>query len=543
MLLARLGPLTGVGLALVSCLLTGAAAQEKTANVAVEVVDESGAAVGKAQVKFFTASEVIAAEIANDKGQAGALLAPGAYNLVVLSPGFRSFTQHVQVHDAQSQIHVVLRVGSCPPGVCLEVTAAPIGTTKIEGMDASLVDPGAQQKAGTHYEVTLRVNLTQQSLEGEEEIHFEGRAGKIEWQKQGNVKIRSAIAKGAEVVSTKGELVVRPHSDSDHLLRVEYTAAAGRGVRWLADGAGSVTAFYCEGWMVCRNDPGERATLRLEIIVPVESGLRAVGPGELRKEWRDNKDEHFVFEINEPVQTYLFSFGISKLEPSSNAEDSRFFIYAKAADHRSALNKTSEAYTFLRDKAGAEPINREYTQVFLGADIAQEAAGLALMSEKFLDELEGKDDVALLAHELAHQWWGVSVGIRSWSDFWLNEGMAEFMADAYLEQHKGRAAYDAQIVELTRGMSVLRERGRDRPLHWEGWKDAHEALGTIPYVKGALFLDRLRTELGEEKFWKGIGMYTSRNVRRLVDSHDFESAMEEASGRDLRSLFDSDVFH
>jgi aminopeptidase N len=181
--------------------------------------------------------------------------------------------------------------------------------------------------------------------------------------------------------------------------------------------------------------------------------------------------------------------------------------------------------------------------VFLEADIAQEAAGMALMSEKYLDELETKDDVALLAHELAHQWWGVSVGIRSWSDFWLNEGMAEFMADAYLEQHKGRAAYDAQIAELTRGMSVLRERGRDRPLHWQGWKDAHEALGVIPYVKGALFLDRLRTELGEEKFWKGIGLYTSRNVRRLVNSHDFESAMEEASGRDLRSLFDSDVFH
>jgi len=188
-------------------------------------------------------------------------------------------------------------------------------------------------------------------------------------------------------------------------------------------------------------------------------------------------------------------------------------------------------------------MNAEYTQVFLGADIAQEAAELALMSEEYLHDLENKDDVALLAHELAHQWWGVSVGIRSWSDFWLNEGMAEFMADAYLEQHKGRAAYEAQIAELTQRMSELQQQGKDRPLHWERWKDAHEALGAIPCVKGALFLDRLRTEVGEEKFWRGIGLYTSRNVRRLVDSHDFESAMEEASGRDLRSLFDSTVFH
>ena len=404
--------------------------------------------------------------------------------------------------------------------------------------------PSAESAAApTHYGVTLHVDLPQQQLEGDEEIDFESRAGKVEWQKQGNVRIRSVTAKGAEALSTKGGLVVRPDSDGEHLLRVRYTAGAGRGARWLADGAGLVTAFYCEAWMVCRNDPGERATLRLEIIVPVESGLRAVGPGQLRKEWRDNKDEHFVFEITEPVQTYLFSFGIAKLERSNNAEGSRFSIYAKEAGHQSALKRTSEAYTFLRDKAGVEPINREYAQVFLEADIAQEAAGMALMSAKYLDELESKDDVALLAHELAHQWWGVSVGIRSWSDFWLNEGMAEFMSDAYLEQHKGKAAYDAQIAELTQEMSVLRERGGDRPLHWEGWKDAHEALGRIPYVKGALFLDRLRRELGEEKFWSGIRLYTLRNVRRLVDSHDFESAMEEASGRDLRSFFDSGVFH
>jgi len=91
-------------------------------------------------------------------------------------------------------------------------------------------------------------------------------------------------------------------------------------------------------------------------------------------------------------------------------------------------------------------------------------------------------------------------------------------------------------------MQKLRDEGKDRPLHWEQWKDAHEALGAIPYVKGALFLDRLRTELGEEKFWRGIGLYTSRNARKLVDSRDFQRAMEEASGQDLRQRFDEAVY-
>jgi hypothetical protein len=365
MLLARVGSLIGVGLVLATCVVAGEEAQEKTASVAVEVVDENGAVVAKAQVKFSIASEDIAAEITDDTGKARARLAPGAYNLVALSPGFWRFSQHIQVHYGENRIHVVLKIG-CPSGECGDVTeVVPIDTTPM-GRDTGLVGPDEQQKAGTRYEVTLRVDFAQQLLEGKEKIHFEGQTGKIEWQKQDNLRIRSANASGEE---------------------------------------------------------------------------------------------------------------------------------------------------------------------------------LALMSEEYLAGLESNDDVALLAHELAHQWWGVSIGIRSWSDFWLNEGMAEFMADAYLEQHQGRAAYDVQIAELKRRMSELRKRGRDRPLHWERWKDAHEALGAIPYVKGALFLDRLRTELGEEKFWRGVGLYTSRNVRRLVDSHDFESAMEEASGRDLGPLFDSGVFH
>jgi aminopeptidase N len=49
--------------------------------------------------------------------------------------------------------------------------------------------------------------------------------------------------------------------------------------------------------------------------------------------------------------------------------------------------------------------------------------------------------------------------------------------------------------------------------------------------------------LGDDKFWRGIALYTSRNAHRLADSRDFERAMEEASGRDLNALFDEAVYH
>jgi len=175
--------------------------------------------------------------------------------------------------------------------------------------------------------------------------------------------------------------------------------------------------------------------------------------------------------------------------------------------------------------------------------IAQEAAALALLPKDFLGELEGQGDDRLMAHELAHQWWGVLVGIRSWSDFWLNEGMADFMQDVFLEQEKGRTAYDEEMARAKRELRELQASGNDRPLHWDGWQDAYGALDRLPYAKDALFLDRLRTELGEAAFWRGLMLYTSRNAGHLVDSNDFENAMEESSGRDLKQIFAEAVFH
>jgi aminopeptidase N len=401
----------------------------------------------------------------------------------------------------------------------------------------------------THYTVKLTPDFDGKILRGEETIAMHREVADTEWQKSAALKISTANSSDGDVMVSDEKVSLHRRVPGTHTVYIKYSAAAVRGIQWFPDNAGFDTAFYCEAWMVCENSPVQRATLTLEIVLPVASGLSAVGPGELKKRWRDKEGEHFLFEQHEPMQTYLFSFGAAKLK---RFVDGKFILNAQESGteassnknlHKAFFAKTADAYAFLRARAGVDFADAHYAQAFLPSGIEQEAAGIALMPAKYLLELEDKDDVNLMAHEMAHQWWGALVGIRSWSDFWLNEGMADFMADAYLEQHFGRAAYDKQIADAKRAMEQLREQGKDRPLHWENWKDAHEALGRLPYLKGALFLDRLRTELGEEKFWRGIALYTSRNAGKLVDSNDFERAMEEASGRDLTGLFIEAVYH
>jgi aminopeptidase N len=400
----------------------------------------------------------------------------------------------------------------------------------------------------THYSVKLVPDFEHQVLRGDERIEFQADAGVVEWQKQAGLHVITAKVADGEVTVTDQTVRLRLRSRGSHSLELKYTAAPARGLRWFDDNAGLVTAFYCEAWTVCDNSPGQRATLKLEIVVPLmamthgASGFRTVGPGNRGKEWRGRDGDHFVFEQMDAVQTYLFSFSVARLGIAAHG---KFSIYAQKMDaNAEVFAKTADAYAFLRTIASVDPMNSDYAQAFLPiGSLGQEAAGMALLGRDDLADLVDKDDVKLMAHELAHQWWGVSVGIRSWSDFWLNEGFAEFMSDAYIEKHLGRAAYEEQIAELLEHLKKLRESGKDRPLHWEKWKDAHEALGPVPYVKGALFLARLRSELGDGIFWRGIGLYTSGNVRRLVDSGDFERAMEKASGRDLKVLFDEAVYH
>jgi len=388
------------------------------------------------------------------------------------------------------------------------------------------------------YAVKLRADLERRVLQGEEVVRFRAEAGTLRLRKHPALEIVRFT--GGELRQEADAVEIRLARSGRQELRFEYTAKVARGLRFLADGKGFFTTFYCDVWMVCDDGPAERAQLELEIALPAASGLVAVGPGRLRKTWNQGEARHFRFEQQEPVQTYLWSFAAAPLVESTQG---RLSVHAAAAGHAAALQKTASAEAFFRERAGTGPPTRRYAQVFLPErGLGQEAAGLALMTEPYLARLEAENDVYLMAHELAHQWWGVLVGIRSWSDFWLNEGMASFMARAFIERHQGRPAYERRIAELREELAGLRKDGKDRPLHYEGWQTASEALGPIPYVKGALFLDRLRSELGEAAFWRGIARYTRSNARGLVDSRDFQRAMEEASGRPLASLFDEAVY-
>ncbi|HYG62666.1 MAG TPA: M1 family aminopeptidase, partial [Thermoanaerobaculia bacterium] len=149
---------------------------------------------------------------------------------------------------------------------------------------------------------------------------------------------------------------------------------------------------------------------------------------------------------------------------------------------------------------------------------------------------------SLVAHELAHQWFGDLVTCEDWSHLWLNEGMADYLTVLYLG-HAGGAEEAAVELETIR-QAYLREDARRyrRPIVTDRYPDPITLFDRHSYEKGALVMRMIHGLLGEEGWWKGIRAYLDRFALQTVKTSDFQSVLEKSTGVTLGPLFDQYVY-
>jgi len=143
----------------------------------------------------------------------------------------------------------------------------------------------------------------------------------------------------------------------------------------------------------------------------------------------------------------------------------------------------------------------------------------------------------LVAHELAHQWFGDYVTCNDWAHIWLNEGFATFMEAVATEELHG---HDRALSEWLRYAQYYfwAEKGQPRALVGHRWKSPEALFDSRPYQKGGWVLRMLRARLGEENFWAGIRLFLNRHPYSGVESFDLRKVLEEVSGISLVGFFD-----
>jgi aminopeptidase N len=304
-------------------------------------------------------------------------------------------------------------------------------------------------------------------------------------------------------------------------------------------------------WFPCYDLPDDRATVEVFAAVPedmttVSNGTRvgsAPRPGGLREDhWR----------LDRTIPTYLVSLIAGRFDSgTAKAGDVTLEFNAQKGrlqELRNGCANTPSMMAFFADYTGHPYPYPRYAQTTVWDFVygGMENASATTMNMRLLhpeDALPNYSGDGLVAHELAHQWFGDLLTCRTFEHIWLNEGFATYFTDLWFESHEGpekftleRRSQNRRYMDQTREPEKLglkpSPRG-DVPL---------ELFGGKQYNRGAAILHQLRIELGDAAFRDGIRAWVKGNVDRAVTSEEFRRAMEGAAGRDLRWFFDQWVY-
>ncbi len=403
------------------------------------------------------------------------------------------------------------------------------------------------------YGVRLTPDFGAQSVTGQEVIRFKSTAdGLASLSFSANALEVMASLDGEHMVASQVQgnrrLFHLPHAmrkGQTGRLMVTFKGKAPKGLVWTKDTV-YANYFTCD-YMICDQDrPGDKATIKFDLVTPLE--MRTMAPGHIWGwERLPNNMQVESWEQRRPMSAYLFGFAAGYFASTAIPEglpelgvwttvESRDRAQTMFADTRRMLK-------FFEAKAGMRLHSASYTQVLVEGGEAQEAANHSIIGiDNIAPILENPHEDWVIAHELAHQWWGNAVTCADWSELWLNEGLTVFMVAVWKEHRWGRADYDRELELANNRWSAAKAEGFDVPLSWQGAYPSLKLKRAMAYAKAVIFLDTLRRELGEDAFWRGIKNYTRSNWDKTVRARDLQRALERASKRDLSALFAQWVF-
>jgi len=207
-----------------------------------------------------------------------------------------------------------------------------------------------------------------------------------------------------------------------------------------------------------------------------------------------------------------------------------------------ATRRTADMLDFLREFTGRDYPYAKYSQAFVDNFTAggmENISATTLYDEGLhsIAEEPQVDITGLVAHELAHQWFGDLLTCRDWSHLWINEGWADYAELLYLGRWSGQDAMDAAALDYQRS-GCQAELDASRPIVWTGYSDPDETFDDHNYNGAAARIRLLADELGDDVFRSCVRAWVAWAENRQVDTDDLQRVFEQTSDRDLQRFFD-----
>ncbi len=304
-------------------------------------------------------------------------------------------------------------------------------------------------------------------------------------------------------------------------------------------------------WFPCFDAPQHLVTSEVSATVPRTYLALSNGEPQTLAEPVDDDTHRFHWRHDTPHALYLLTLVVDDL---TCVEDQRgpvpLFHYVppgREGDAKALFARVPEMMEWIGEATGRPYPYPRYGHVFLRAFMwgGMENTTLTSLTETALvpgryvaeEELE-----RLVAHELAHQWFGDLIAPRGWPQIWLNESFATYFDMMTMGALNGPETFVAMLD--TYRASYLEEAARRyvRPVVTRRYVHPYVLFDRHAYEKGALTLHTLRCQLGEDDFWRGLRLYVERAAGTAAETADLRQAFEDATGADLTDFFEQFVY-
>lgn len=303
----------------------------------------------------------------------------------------------------------------------------------------------------------------------------------------------------------------------------------------------------------CFDEPAFKAVFKIK--VKTDKNNTAISNAALAKESIEGDKKVIEFEESKPMSSYLVALCVGEFKATEPVESEGIPIRVWSVQHDPAMGN------YARDNA-AQLL--KYLNAYFGAPYpwkkldliaipdfqagAMENPGAITFREKYLlaDEKESalstkQDIVSIIAHEMAHLWFGDLVTMKWWDDIWLNEAFATWMADKATDHVKPEWKIIEQFFSKRQRAfltdSLHSTRSIQAPV--EKPEDAHQMFDEITYVKGAAVLRMLEFFLGENTFQNGVSAYIKQHLYGNATTNDLWAALDKASGKRVKNIMDT----
>jgi aminopeptidase N len=329
---------------------------------------------------------------------------------------------------------------------------------------------------------------------------------------------------------------------------VKYRGVPGAGLHIAANKFGDRTFFswnwptFARQWLPTIDHPSDKATS--EFLVTAPAKYQVVANGLLQEELDLGDGRRMThWKQSVPIATWLNNIGVARFASrhfgTAAGVPLQTWVFPQDRDNGALTfeEPTRQAMEFFTSHIGPYPYEK-----LADVEVAGMGGGMEHASAIFFGErsVTARPAFGLVAHEIAHQWFGDSVTEKDWDDAWLSEGFATYFASLASEFYAGRDAFAGAMRRSRTDIFNLEKRTPVVAVIHDNLSEIQNGRAPvgIVYQKGGWVLHMLRGVIGTEQFWAGIREYYRRFRDSNASSEDLKRVMEETSGADLGWFFE-----